>query len=260
MILSSCERDAINVDLPETEVQIVVEGFVDPRFQLTQVFLSKTFPLRPKNKIDNNYLMTATVVISSDGVDYPLTLNSTNPSNNKFEFLSTSIPKAPGKSYKLSVKFSDGKEISSETSIPNQVIDINTLTVDKKIIPNSFGDSILQVNVSFSDLPGKSYYRIFADVNGSNLYFSNPFFDDISNEGKTINSGVGEFYFNSAMARDLNIYVINSDEHYWKYNKSIEDQFNSTGLFSEPALIPTNIKGGIGIFTSFQIIEINTTF
>ncbi len=259
LVLNSCERDAISIDLPEAEAQVVVECFLDPRFPETRVVLGRTNPLRPKNKIDNNYLMGAQVTINVDGVDYNLSLTSTIPGNNKFEYFNSSIPKNPGSVYKLSVKFADGKEITSQTSIPTQEINSNTIELSKKINPNAFGDSILQINASFLDLPGKSFYRIIGNSSNGEVYFTNSYFDDVNKEGQIVNSGLGELYFNSINDRNLTLYLIYSDEDYWKYHKSVEAQFNS-GLFNEPTLVHTNINGGIGIFVGFRVLEYQTTF
>ena len=48
--------------------------------------------------------------------------------------------------------------------------------------------------------------------------------------------------------RGVNIYLINSDEHYYNYCKSIKTYFSHPNANS----IYSNIKGGKGIFCSYQ--------
>lgn len=46
--------------------------------------------------------------------------------------------------------------------------------------------------------------------------------------------------------------VYNTDEHYFKYHRSVQTRGDSDNPFVEPSLIYTNVEGGLGCFGAYN--------
>ncbi|KQS24683.1 DUF4249 domain-containing protein [Dyadobacter sp. Leaf189] len=50
--------------------------------------------------------------------------------------------------------------------------------------------------------------------------------------------------------------VMNVDQHYYKYQRSLEARNNADNPFAEPATVYTNVKGGFGFFAAYNSAQI----
>ncbi|WP_439558868.1 DUF4249 domain-containing protein [Dyadobacter sp.] len=50
--------------------------------------------------------------------------------------------------------------------------------------------------------------------------------------------------------------VLNVDQHYYKYNRSLEARNNADNPFAEPATVYSNVKGGFGFFAAYNSVQI----
>lgn len=97
----------------------------------------------------------------------------------------------------------------------------------------------------------------------------NDFRNDINLDGASFTSPVGRADLPGVITYDfgngnkftiypkskivsITMEVYNTDEHYFKYHRSLETRGSSDNPFIEPSLIYTNIEGGLGCFASYN--------
>ncbi len=98
----------------------------------------------------------------------------------------------------------------------------------------------------------------------------NDFRNDVNLDGTVFNSPVGRVGLPRAISYDLGngniipvfpkskivsiaMEVYNTDEHYFKYHRSLQTRGDSDNPFIEPSLIYTNIEGGLGCFAAYNV-------
>ena len=126
------------------------------------------------------------------------------------------------------------------------------------------------IDVSFNDIPAElNYYRLaglftgyktFEDperteISRRQLSFTKELFTDkeAGSASKIKSSaGLGQSFTNYDSAF-IKIYLLNTEKSYYLYHKSLEDYNSGEDPFSEVTPVYSNIVGGIGIFTSFNI-------
>lgn len=52
--------------------------------------------------------------------------------------------------------------------------------------------------------------------------------------------------------KQIHFEILNVDEHYYRYHRSMNDSYNNDNPFTEPALIYSNIDGGLGCFGAYN--------
>jgi len=130
-----------------------------------------------------------------------------------------------------------------EYSIADRLPD-NTSPLTEKRIRNRF-------NFNWDDTIGRNDYR-----------------NDVNLDGTTFNSPIGRvnlpdpLYYNFN-GREYIVYpknkivsvtmeVYHTDEHYFKYHRSVQTRGDSDNPFVEPSLIYTNVNGGLGCFGAYN--------
>lgn len=142
--LMACEKD-INIDLPEPETQIVVDGFIESG-SLPIIMLSHSSPYfseSSSNQLFNSFVHDADITLTVDGNDYALTELCTSEIPDSllpifseitglaitsdlpfdiciYTLLDFNFQGEPGKTYHLKVE-AEGKTLTATTSIPNIV-------------------------------------------------------------------------------------------------------------------------------------------
>ncbi len=262
--LSSCEKD-ITVDLPDPEIQLVIEGYINPGGP-AYVFISNTAAFF--DPVDSQSLLAATeknaLVTVSDGVITD-TLIPPVPGIGYF-YISPFITGEVGKTYTLSVRTQSGKTATAITSISPPVT-LDSIWFERQSVDDTLGWT--WARLTDSPLPGNSY-RWFAKRLGKDDDFIAPIGSVL--EDKFFNGLSFVFAYNRGMkanstADDDN----NEEEGFFKVGDTIvvkfasitkesfefwraaETQASSNGNpFGSPAPIKSNITGGIGIWEGFS--------
>jgi|GEM_PF-5404707 hypothetical protein len=150
----------------------------------------------------------------------------------------------------------------------NTVAKINNIYVDTTLQHNEFEKKV-NIKIRFKDDTYKKNYYIFYVTNNTDIQYISindmsievingiAFFTDelFNGDYKTIQTSVYLFGDNYSYSTNfLDIYLINADEHSFKYfystNKQINSKFNP---FSEPVMIYSNIVNGYGIIGSYSV-------
>jgi hypothetical protein len=181
-----------------------------------------------------------------------------------------------GKTYSL--RISDGKELSVESSATVPLkrdfyleADTITYTISHQMEPGHYANEIVRnVKVRFTDFPGeKNYYRVAGEVsnyrtiqpsgdiifNKYSLTFENEFLTDNLRDGQiiTLTSEDNIYYHFNGDSSFLRLYLLSTEESYYLYHKSVMDHNNDDNPFAEATPVYSNIKDGLGVFTSYTI-------
>ncbi len=252
----SCDRLVTNIEPPKSEKQLVLFAFISPEETNISVELSYSSPVFGTDNFGEvDFISKALVVISNnEGNSDTLKYNSTN-SNYESQ---SSFKIEPGKTYKIKASY-DGKSAEGTTSVPDQLVLIDTIEVLKSV--GSQGDSRVKVKTIWDD-PGVKglYYRIyneqeysFGPVEKSAYQICSEFISNSGKENKRLNSICESSYFNDggSGSNSINIYLLTTDIHYYEYSRRRENYFGDDP-FSEPVPQYMNVKGGLGVVSSFR--------
>ena len=243
----ACETEVNPPDIEDAEDLLVVNSVISPALEeiLVQVSISqKSFGV-----INNsNDLIDDAVVTISNGTDEEVL-------NYDDEFgayrLSTSVfPIVEGGSYRLDV-VAGSRQVFGETTVP-----VGTVNVD------SYGFDRNELEVVWQDIEGQeNFYRLAAQGYVSEFEFWDLFFfdedefvSDINKDGKLLDAKAEVFSFGQRYD-SLIVRVMTCTELYYDYY-DILDEFVNDDPFADPVRLPSNINGGLGIFTSVNVTEI----
>ena len=278
---SSCERDAVNVDIPLIQSKLVVQCFISPQNPVTRAHVSFSSPIYG-NSPREDWIRDAKVEITNGTTQATLVATNFN-GRPAYEIDSSAFKIEAGQTYTLYVSTTDGRKVNAQCSVPF-AIDASTLTYNwdtiVKIDQNVGSiERTVRLNMKWRDAQqGENFYRVGANVlvcalndttitfreRMSNNRFSDLFTDE-GEDGKTfernsleqivaeqIGGSVNEFSFRP---KGIDIYILNCDKNYYRYHKTAENN-NGEDPFSEPTLVFSNIIGGLGCFgASNRFIE-----
>ncbi len=253
--LISCRKEA-KVKLPQSRSVPVVYCFISPNDTILRARVYQSMPLyKTGNQKALEPVQDATVTLS----DFSSTLSFTfNTNNLYYEKSNISLPIQQGKSYKIQVILKDGTSLYAETTVPTTQVMIQEII--SETINEQYGSSKL-FRIKFNDEPGKkNYYRLCISAVAKFFYQSdtsffdvgvNEFASDNNNDG-TLLSINARFYppFEEDSVAYYRTYLLNCSSDYYHFHYSLKN-YNGTDPFSEPSLIYTNVKGGLGCFGAY---------
>ena len=216
-IFSSCEKK-LDIDLPDSEKKIVVNGIVNPD-SLMKVRISKSMNVLDNGKIQ--YLSDATVKLFKDDT---LLEELTNLDSGYFQ--SSVVPKI-NSDYKLTVDYSDLTSVSASIKLQNpvQIMEIDTVSeMQFYNYGNGFIGTlyVMHFNIKISD-----------NANLTNFYFLSisaltPLYEYDFNSGEYILVG----YENNSIGLSSQDPVLSNSEHFILDSKSgivfSDEMFNGT--------------------------------
>lgn len=257
LALVSCEQNA-NVDLPETNPELVISCFITPQDSIIRARVSLSTPVF-NNTINNGQpISNATVTLYGNSSSVPLIYNINTQC---YEALQTSFSIIAGNEYRIMVSEPSGLSADAYTTVPQSAPAgfqaTATDTVYNSDPWNTNGE--VRYNFSFNDPAGQTdYYRLM-----DYMVIYNPFsadtslqrqgwllFSDEHADGTTIANDYTSWYStngDSLVAFDL--YLLHCNYEYYSFHRSIEN-YSGGDPFSEPTLIYDNITNGLGIFAA----------
>lgn len=268
-LMTGCVRDAKNVTLPQSEAKLVVTAFISPDDTVLFVEITKSRPVLGQQDAYglNNAVRDAQVIISDGSQSLTLTFDETLQQYTYPLQANPNFVKA-GATYFLSATTPDGKSVSATTTVPVNKIDAATAMITFKEYKDDNYTSN-SIDFSFFDIPNEeNYYRVEAYIiykqdlreeGTSKVYFNDSregsqfnLYSDKNKDGKEF-SAVKGIYFNPssfAIPQQLFVNVYSTSKEYYDYHKSV-GSFQGDNPFSEPTLIYSNIKNGLGVFAGY---------
>ncbi|HYG17267.1 MAG TPA: DUF4249 domain-containing protein [Bacteroidia bacterium] len=266
LIFSGCEKE-IEVDLPRTENEIVVEAYInqlDPLFNY--VILSRSV----------NFFQPGVGIVPVKGAQVFITEGTVAGTDTNWntsgkwqltELFPDSIPGIyfsfglTGKLehvYKLEV-FADGKYVHSITNIP-PIVPLDSLSYTVVINPDDNKDTGRFMSIHFLEpVPKGNCYRAMYRIGGDTSYFGwgsifhgdDAFNDDFVN-GVYRNFTYGRnFRYNDT----VNYYFSCIDRMAFNFWESYETIRNNGGPFSTPVQLKSNVQNAIGSFTGMAVTK-----
>ncbi|MCR6642444.1 MAG: DUF4249 domain-containing protein [Sporocytophaga sp.] len=263
--------------MPKIEPKLVIGGYISPQDTVVKIFVGQSVPIYQSGKrFNDNPVKDATVLLSGNGVSTSLLYDEKLSS---YTVPASQYPIIAGATYHLTVSTPAGLYAEAETTVPQDVNSSLTFSLDTIETLSTYGYSgkSLQVSVWWDDIPNQdNYYRIYGEIGvlHDSSYYQFPLYnnhDVLQFDTKTIvikdigygNGKMGPIKADTPLEKrqfsDLNLSLLNTDRNYYEFCKSYDSNYQDN-FFSEPQNIYSNVKGGLGVFASFQIYEIKSTF
>ena len=278
--LPACVRDA-SVEVPATKPKLVLSCFLSPQDTVLKVNVSKSVPIynNPADGNQESRVDDATVTLSDGTSTVRLALARAN--TGEYTIRANNLPILSGKTYYLNVTAPGGFQAEAFCTIPAQAHDaVSSIRLDSTLVNGGIGKEY-SLSVEWKDAPGEGdYYRLFAERPGSiqrgynptdpekpdTLYFPISFEQgeaytrDLGQEGRRYLVKNGKFVSlfdpsgmgnSDGLERKINVVLLTTDRGYYEYHRSLEN-YVGDNPFSEPILLFSNVKGGMGIMSGYQ--------
>ena len=278
--LTACEKDA-NVEVPATAPKLVLSCFLSPQDTVLKVTVKKSVPIynNPTSSNQTAWVDDATVTLSDGTTTVRLALARANTGT--YTTRATNLPILSGKTYFLNVTAPGGFQAEASCTIPARAHDaITNIGLDASLMNGGIGYEY-NLSVEWQDAPGEGdYYYLFAERPGTiqrgfnptdpnkvdTLYYPISFEQgeeytrDMGQEGcrflvkngkftsLTDPSGTGEAY---RLEKKINVVLLTTDRGYYEYHRALKN-YVGDNPFSEPILLFSNVKGGLGIMSGYQ--------
>lgn len=238
-LISAC-REVIEVDLPNEEPQVVIEGFLtyweqNPARSNATVTVSTTGNYYDEN--DFNPATDASVAITdlTDNTVYPLTTDENMPG----VYTNEEIPVSPGHSYRLQVNRQEQTYEATGTVLPVARVDSFTYRYQPK---RGFLDEgyYLYFSGRTPKERGINYYRfiLYEDDSIYNEPEDYLIQDDEVLKAQIDTLQLANYAFEAGDTVRIEMYSLNKGIYEY-YNELLELLFNDGGLFSSPPRNPT---------------------
>lgn len=287
LALLSCEK-VIDIDIPEGERKIVVNGLIHPD-SLIKVNVSRSLSVLEENQFV--FLETADVRIKKDGIE----LGQLEYLESGFYYLPDHYPIA-GSVYELDVGYPGLASVSSQANLPDPIL---FSEIDTSSTTDEWMGGVYRLSFSFQDPPDPNYYAIsltathkvfdyetftyldslttypvyfnfiegsegpqsaFVEQGASTHYGSKIYFADdlFSDREMSIDIELSKFSFFDADTVELTVSLEHVSQDYYYYAVSSGKYDQSTGNpFAEPVSVFSNIENGIGIFSGYSFFRRN---
>lgn len=287
----SCEdffiSEVTNHDIPGSDPQLVVYAYISPADSLVSVYVDRSKPYVISAKDYEPVNGNAYVYIAEKGSEF-VSLQY-NEERKRFIIPVSQFPVHHGKTYQLRVEAFDGEKVTGECSIPEfeiQNIEIDepvyatdewggyNLIVDWRITAANNGQNNFYKTGAYMKRWEVHYYgnepdtfyigatsmyldqgkEMFEDDKGNNHAFRASYYGgDVDWQNEDNSNNPDEFWMERYDS--VFVYVIQSDVHYYRFHKSVEDYFFYDDDFplAESIIIYTNIDGGLGAFGGYSI-------
>ena len=254
----SCQSIVEDVPLPKAEVKAVAFGYFDNLNLANKqnITLTKSKPVlnaANEKKAGYDFIMDADVTISGDGVNHEFKYDPVDTTYVPSQQLNFQA----GSEYTLTINSPEFGSLKSTQTMPEPVVDY-TIKIDSLA---KEGETKYKVSIEFDD-NSSHYYRVEAfsktEIKGNAeftywnvLYVPTQYFE-FSNSGnrKITVSFIDHFDKEKQRGQTHGVYLVLSSisEDYYNYGKLLNN-FNPQNPFAEPVTLPSNIDGGLGLFT-----------
>jgi hypothetical protein len=260
----SCKEE-LNLDIPEPDDLIVIDGWID-NGQFAKVLLTSNtayFSSVDSASIRDLVLTRAKVTVSDGENSENLILRRNDNYFPPYIYEGNEIMGETGKTYTVTAEYG-GKKAWASTTIPASV----TLdTVYFKLLANS--DSLGTIQIEFTDPSDeKNYYRILSKRIGRDLWYKSAMvmaIDDIFFSGKK---------FGFSMSRSPDSYLSAKGNQYYKLGDTVSIKFctidkenyafwnsfqdevlnNSNPFASSMSVVRSNVQGdGLGVWGGYGV-------
>jgi hypothetical protein len=261
---TACRETVIStadINIPE---KLVVGCFINPQDDTlyATVTLSKPLYKRNSNQYDFETVTNASVQISDGSTSATFTYNS---DLGRYLLPRVSFNIQAGRSYQLEVSTPDGKRVKASTTVPelqnfNFTLQLTNATTNAE-------ESQYLMDARWQGVPGpERHYRFIYGIRtisnwddyeywpNADEWNPSQYFSDLTQENRnyrfreTVYGGWRSPFDSTQIS--LTAVLQELDVHSYRYFTSLAAQLNTTGGFSEPVVVYSNIENGLGCFGS----------
>ncbi|HYG39970.1 MAG TPA: DUF4249 domain-containing protein [Cytophagales bacterium] len=241
LLLFGCDLEKdITIDLPKHQSQLVVECYLEPGRKVQLLLTESSSYL---DSLSSPFVNDALITVTYNNIVDTLFLNTQFEEGYKvYNYISNKIVPADfERDFFLYIKDSKGRTITGKTKLL-QAVPIDTAEYKFN------EDSLAYVLMSFEDdTTRENYYRLVVHKDSLTNVVQRFVFTDEFSETSKISVGT-PYTFEKGKEAFLTLYHI--DESYYKYVRSVDAaRDGNSNPFAQPAMIMSNVGGGIGIFT-----------
>ena len=246
-VFAGCEK-VINLNLVESEPQLVIEGLITDGVGPYTVKLSKSGSYFDEPVLP---LVSKAIVVISDNLGTVDTLKETKPGI----YLTSKVKGIQGGTYNLSVLSENISYTGSSTMFSHVPIDSLKLrrSYSEGIAIGSDGQQDVRVEIHcfFRDPLEKNFYRAYVYTNGNRGYEDYKLYDDQYTNGKLIELQVKRAHIGDKIRVDL----FSMDKSTYEYYTTFNDLIHSNPIFGSTPMNPnTNLtNGALGFFGACAI-------
>ena len=281
--------------LPDIESKLVVQSFISPQNNRITVVVTESIPLFGESSVNMNIIKNASVKISDGTKEVSMTYDSTGSSysidrsrmtisaGKTYQLLVSDGTRSVKSSCTVPIgnvviKTHDIDTVFSSNSYhPDTAITVKMTWEDIKGATNFYrARAFLELEYTILEGTNPENYKERRVRNRFNVDWDrdavrNDFQNDVDRDGEIFNSPIGRFnlpapfvyslpdgtlhtLYPRSRIISLTFQVDHTDEDYFKYHRSLQLR-NTDNPFSEPALIYSNITGGLGCYAAY-----NSTF
>jgi hypothetical protein len=258
VVVSSCFPDALLIEgLPTVKPQIVVSTQIVPDESLV-VLLTKTFgALDANEESDPDELLAQIAVDDAIVVITGPSSTDTLLSIGSGIYGGVSIPFAAGEEYHLYVRSESLGEVTSTTTVMEQVPFDG---IEAELYVSNPSDTLAQVTYAFIDPVGKNYYMLnVQEVERDDVVqnilnpgaFTKLLLDD-DFEGERYQETFRVFTRDYSRGDSIAVSLSNVSKEYYDFLKlRIDNRFSLVEYLGEPVNYPSNVNGGKGYFNLY---------
>ena len=249
IILSISCNKIITIELPAYKPQIVVEMYLEEGKPL-RCLVSESLPYTD-TAIDRE-LNDAKVIFSDGSVNDTLVniANEDTETGRWYNYLNPRIMVADStKTYTIRIADSSNRVVTGTTHFSQRIISIDSISIRSSVKkPDSFSVGIIISDPAISD----NYYRFLVTkkMNDFSSEDTDFFLSDLSFNGNSFS-----FYSDADYTRNdtVLVRVYSLLKEHFDYMQSTDNARNSNfNPFTQPAMIKSNVKGGLGIFAAIR--------
>jgi hypothetical protein len=261
LFLFACEEVVQDIDFPQSDPVLVIHAHISPDDSMIRVVVSTNKPLFNKPpKPDMQYISNATVTVECGGNSMILPYDYTD---RDYKALSAPLQLSPGKTVTVTATAPGFDIATGSTTIPsvrNTQLEIISTSIDSSDNGwDSYGKRVI-FKLRAKDIPNtENFYRFYAfqeEYDSTYGYRFNPLYPTLGNEITSDKGKDGEYLYityesyYSTDTCNFSLNLLTTDNVYYRYHNSIQNM-QSEFFFAEPTIIISNIKGGLGVITSY---------
>lgn len=261
-----CEKYVSFVNAPLFEPKLVVSSFLSPSDSVSYISVTSNQPVYTIVwQEEKPGALTGTI---TDGIT-EIVLDTVETG---FVFKNNKMPLVPGKTYTVRISSDKGLNAEASATIPavkDFMIELDTLTIVHGNPGSNDYWREFSISAEYSDDPAETnFYGVTGRFTGyktdegyeTGTYKERIWFDGsiLNDQKKDENNRIKKTtgisrsfsYYDSAF---VTVFVMNVEESYYLYHKSLEKYSGSDNPFSEASPVYSNIRGGLGVFTSYTL-------
>ncbi|CAG5005424.1 hypothetical protein DYBT9275_03579 [Dyadobacter sp. CECT 9275] len=281
-----------NAELPSTESKLVVQCFISPQTTRINVTVSESVPLFGESDAQGNVIDNATVKISDGTreiiipydpasllytIDKPpfqivpngrYTLTVTDGKRTATGTCTVPQNQALIKSYEIDTVYNHDYPGDTAVKVKMTWGDIPGQANYYRVRASMYVEYTIARGTTLENLTRQRVRNRFS-FDWDDTIGRNNFQSDVNLDGETFDSPSGYVSMPTTAVYDfgngnkfvvrpnwkilsISFFVLNTDEAYYKYHRSLELRGNGENPFAEPTIIYNNIAGGLGCFAAYN--------